>query len=64
MEREFSSKLIQRCQALVFKKKGIHISEDQAEMCLGKLAHLADLAFKTLVINKPNAKTYAKYNPP
>ena len=62
MQTQFSPALIEKCQKLVFKRAGIHITEDQAERCLEKLARLAKLAFETLVENKHNAKPDGKNN--
>jgi hypothetical protein len=64
MQQQFSPEIIEKCQKLVFKRAGIHITEDQAERCLEKLARLAKLAFETLIDNKLNEKPHGKNNPP
>ena len=51
-QQQFSPAVIEKCQKLVFKRAGIHITEDQAERCLEKLARLAKLAYETIVENK------------
>lgn len=57
---EFSKELIEKCQKLVYKKRGLNITDEQAERCLEKLARLAKLAHNTLVLNKHNAKDKCK----
>ena len=48
----FSNELIEKCQELVYKRNKLHITDEQAERCLEKLARLANLAYKTLVVKE------------
>lgn len=40
MQSSFSPKLIKKCQNLIYKRAGIHISDNQAVIYLDKLAQL------------------------
>lgn len=48
----FSNELIEKCKKMIFERSGKKISDDQAEICLEKLARLARLAYETLVVKK------------
>jgi len=51
----------EKCQKLVYKKRGLNITDEQAERYLEKLARLAKLAHETLALDKHNANEKNNY---
>lgn len=60
MQNTFSSQLIARAQRIFEKRSGRSVSEEEAEICLEKIAQLGLLAVKVMEQTRKEVRSHGK----